>query len=370
MRIGLVITELDPGGAEINLVRLATGLRRRGDSVAVFSLAGPPTDDDRLLNRLRSAGIDVELGDPRRRRLPLVVSRMRAWLRRRRPELVQSFLFHADVVGLPVAAIGCRTAVRVSGVRVAQPDRRRLRLHRNVLRLAHHVVSVSEGVDRFVGARLGVEPGRRTVIGNAVDVARFDDATPFDWRDLGWPAGSRVVVFVGRLDPQKNVAAMLRNADAVLDRDRQRRLLIVGDGPLAGDVDRWVRSRRDDRVRWFRRRTDIPSLLKAAATLWLPSRYEGMANVMLEAMAAGIPVACGDVEGVEVLGRHRSEQTFAPDDDAGMIGVVDRWLSGGETAHDIGRDNRNAVAAAHGIDAMVDAYRELYRRLIDARAGR
>ncbi len=295
----LVITDLDVGGAERALVALARGLDRRRWRPSVLAL-GP---HGKLADELASAGIDTEcLGLTARSPLRGVM-RLAAAMRKRRPWLVQSFLFHANVTTRLAAPLAGRPWV-LSGLRVAEREKAwHLRLDRLTSRLSVGAVCVSEGVRRFSIEVAGLNPDRLTVIPNGVDQARFEGAQPLPRAQLGVSEDAPLTLFVGRLVPQKGIEELLRAARVVSARRPFWRLLIAGDGPLR---DRLAALSRDEpalaaAVRWLGPRDDVPRLLRSADILVLPSLWEGMPNVVLEAMAAGLPVLGTQVEGTEEL---------------------------------------------------------------------
>ena len=108
---------------------------------------------------------------------------------------------------------------------------------------------------------------------------------------------------VGRLDPQKGLSDLLAAAERVIPEAPDWHLVLAGDGPCR----RWLleqiatRPVLIGRVHWLGARDDVPGLLKAANLLVLASRWEGMPNVVLEAMAARRAVVATAVEGTEEL---------------------------------------------------------------------
>ena len=297
--VALVITDLDVGGAERALVALATGLDRSRWRPSVVSLSGPGA----LVEPLQTAGIGVTcLGvDPRK---PVrAVARLRSVLHSIRPRLVQSFLFHANVAAR-LAAVGPGGPWVVGGLRVAERQRLwHLQLDRLTQRLATGSVCVSEGVRRFSATTGGLDPARLVVIPNGVDPAIFDRATAVDRASLGLTPDATLILYVGRLDPQKGLPVLLDAfARAAPDRP-QVHLALAGDGPERAALH--ARTEADpvlkDRVRWLGRRDDVPGLLRTADVVVLPSLWEGMPNVVLEAMAAKRAVIATRVEGSEDL---------------------------------------------------------------------
>jgi glycosyltransferase involved in cell wall biosynthesis len=297
--IALVITDLDVGGAERAMVALATGLDRSRWAPSVVCL-GP---EGALVAPLRAAGIAVTcLGVDRRRPFRAVVHLASA-LRTVRPALVQSFLFHANVAAKLASPLAGRPWV-VGGIRVAERERRWHRvLERATQRRACGMVCVSEGVRNFSVAEAGLDPDRLVVIQNGIDAEPYDRAVAIAKTELGLDQGNRVALFVGRLTWQKGAANLIGAFGGLAEERPDWRLLLVGDGPLRGDLEHQSRDdpRLAGRIHFLGKRDDVPSLLKTADLLVLSSLYEGMPNVVLEAMAASRAVCATHVEGIDEL---------------------------------------------------------------------
>ena len=366
MDIDLVITELEVGGAERALTQLAVALHHDGDRVRVFSLSPPPKRTE-LVERLDRAGIPVCFGSARSWRdiVPLR-RRLRAWLRERPEAICQSFLFHANVLTATCLESDRRA---VAGIRVAERRAVRCIIEKRALRRFDHVVCVSQAVAQFADSRLGVTADRCSVIGNAVEADRFRSVDPFDWRSIGWEDESRVALFIGRFHPQKNLAALQRTALSWLADDTSRKLVLVGDGPQRQSLEAWATGIGPDRVRVMPWQPDVAPLLAACRVLVLPSRYEGMPNVILEAMAAGRPVVCSRVEGSEELVGGDDLQSYPPDDDAQLIERMDCFLGDGELAERVGASNRQRVCDRFSVAKMAAAYRRTYRTVLASASG-
>jgi len=297
-RVGFAITELDPGGAERALVELVTRLDPADFHSRVFTLRSGGT----LVTTLRTRGIEVvELGARNRGDLT-VISRLAARLREFQPALLQTWLWHANVAGAWAAG---RAGVPklVAGIRVAERRGwvRRL-MDRGLATRFDRIVCVSRGVAEHVRLVVGLPAERLRIIPNGVDPAPFDEATPCDWQALGLPAGARVMLSVGRLEEQKDPELLLRSLLLIAPEFPDVHWVWVGEGPLK-DPLRKLASARGVADRWhvLGRREDIPALMRGAAGLILSSRWEGMPNVVLEALAARLPVIATRVEGIEEL---------------------------------------------------------------------
>ena len=374
MRIDFVITELFVGGAERCLTELAIGLQESGDQVRVFSIGSlPPPDQGQgnqrlLVERLEKAGIPIASANSNSPRQAFSAFRqLKQWLQASRPDICQTFLFHANVLGTQ-AAKSADLPIRVGGIRIAESKWLRCQIERRAVSQMDSVICVSNAVKEFTDARLGCDPQKSLVIPNAVDVTRFATATPFDWTTVGWPAQSKVSLFVGRLHPQKGIELLQQQIDAIAPVNSDQKLLLVGDGPLRSDLESWANRFGKDRVLLLSWQTNIAPLMRACRVLILPSHYEGMPNVVLEAMAAARPVVCSQVEGSgELLSHSPEKQGFPPGDSLAMKNIVEQFLSNAVLCDQIGEDNQARVRNDFSISAMVDSYRSHYRTLLTRR---
>jgi glycosyltransferase involved in cell wall biosynthesis len=369
MRINFVITEMFVGGAERCLTELVLGLAETGDEVRVCSVGSLPSGPQRaLVDRLEAAGIVVEsAGADSVAQSYRAYRQLKDWFSATQPDVCQTFMYHANVLGT-LAAIAAGIGCRVGGLRVADARPLRCQLERFAIRRMHSLVCVSEEVQQFAAQRLGCELAASTVIPNGVNVARFATANAFDWTKLGWPADAIVSLFLGRLHPQKGIELLQQEVETFAKPGTNRRLLLVGEGPQRNELQRWASGIGADRVQLLPWQADVAPLMRACRLLVLPSRYEGMPNVVLEAMAAGKPVVCSRVEGSRALLSHASElQSFPAGDHQAMKNLAEHFLSDEIQADEVGSINRSRVRTDFSIAAMVDAYRSHYRTLLTRR---
>lgn len=370
IKVAFCITELDVGGAERCLVELVCGLDRARFQSKVFILGKrPPAPHDSLYVRLEQAGVPFACFDGNSAiSSPRVVLGLVRQLRAFQPDLLQTFLWHANLLGRVAARLaGVRHVV--SGIRVAEHRGTwRLRWDRWTDRWVERHVSVSEAVADFsrVEGRLPAE--KIVVIPNGVDLARFNGVAPADMTQFGVPIGARTLVYVGRLDPQKRVDWLLELLTHTFKAAHHCHLVIVGEGSERGRLERLAREYGlDTRVHFAGFRRDIPEILAGSQLLVLPSAWEGMPNVILEAMASSRPVVATDVEGVrELLGPEASRQV-AP---AGSWRLFsDHLLALLDDAHlcaKLGAANHER-ASQYSLASMIDRYGALYEELCQKR---
>jgi glycosyltransferase involved in cell wall biosynthesis len=376
-RIALCITELDVGGAERFLVELATRLNRNLFKPTVYCLGPQPHGSGaELVARLSAAEVPLRffdacgIGDAFR-----VLRRLRNEFDRQRPALVQTFLWHANVLGT-LAARGLvssendqRRVPIITGLRVAEPRRRwRRPIERWVGRWTERHVAVSEGVARFARERIGLAADKIVVIPNGVDVERFP-APAIDPRSLGVRQGRRFLLFVGRLDrqDQKGASQFIEYAPMLLNKIEEHDLVFVGDGPPSKALRRrTAQLGLHDRVHWLGWRGDLPAILAAADLLIAPSHWEGMSNVVLEAMASGKPVVAQAAEGISELLADRPEQSVAIDD---WLGFIERIVvvAGDKTLQlRLGKLNRERAESHFRLVEIIARYERLYADVIEA----
>lgn len=368
-RVAFCITELRAGGAERCLVELATRLDPSRFTCSVVSLAPRPADEERsLAPRLEAAGIPMHFLDARRSwDAPRAIRQLAAIWRDERPDLVQTFLYHANIVGR-LAARRAKIKTLVSGIRVAERrSRTRLWIDRLTAGNVARHVCVSESVARFSRDIGGLPVKRLVVIPNGIDLARYENVPPWDPAAFGLPSGRRYVVCIGRLDEQKGQRWLIEHAPRWLAQVPGHDLLLVGDGPDRAALEAQVRAAGlAGRVHFLGWTTVVPTILVVADLLVLPSFWEGMPNVILEAMAAGRAVVARDVEGVsELLGPTPGPQLIPTDAPADQFGdSIVNLLSDNDLRHASEKQHRLRIAQNFTLESMVSRYESLYLDLL------
>lgn len=353
------------GGAERALAQLVARLNRRRFSPRVYSL-GPRPAHAGLVRELEVAGVEVVfLGATSTLQFFPVVRALAREFRRQRPRLAQSFLFHANVV-TRLAARRAAVPIVVSGVRVAErASRWHLWVDKATAQRVDCFVCVSSAVAEFSSAEAGLPRERMVVIPNGIDVGVYDQQlTLLDEHPL--PPGRRWLAYIGRLDSQKRVDWLIDRAAEFLPQLREHDLLIVGAGPLEGRLREQVNRRGlDQRVYFLGWTADVPEILSAVDLLLLPSAWEGMPNVVLEAMASRRAVVCTAVEGVVELLGSVAEPQIAPIDDAkGFSDKVIRLAGDPALREQLAAANHARALAEFTVEKMVARYEELYESLL------
>jgi glycosyltransferase involved in cell wall biosynthesis len=361
--IAFCITELDRGGAERALCQLVLGLDRRAWQPRVYCL-GPR---GHFTDVLEAGGVPVQcLNGHGLLSLPRVLWQLTRALRRSRPVILQTFLFHGNLAGRLAGRLA-GVPIVVSGIRVA--DRRSRwygRLDHWTNRLVDHNVCVSEGVADFAIQETGLNAAKISVIPNGVNFDAFAQSTPTDLNPFGIRTDAPVVITVGRLEEQKGIEYLLRAAVTVLQSRPDCQFLIVGDGHDRASLHALAATLGIDRRVWFvGSRDDVPGLLRASTVFVLPSLWEGMPNALLEAMAAGVPVIATAVEGSrEIVQSEHSGLLVPPADPGELSQAILRLLNDPDLARGFSVAAQLDIQKRFSESSVVLHYDELYRRLL------
>lgn len=369
IRIALCITDLDAGGAERQMAELVLRVDRSRFEPVVYCLGPRPArEESSCVPAIERAGIECHcLGGRGVRHFPKVTATLTALLRNQSPAILQSFLFHANLVGR-FAARRAGVPYVACGIRVAERGRRwHLWLDRLTQANVDRYVCVSRSVADFSRRKARLSAEKLVVIPNGIDPAGYPAEVAADLSPRGIPSGARLATCVGRLTRQKGQTWLIRSAPRWLDPLPDGHLLLVGEGPDRPELERLARQTGfGDRIHFAGHSANVPGILAASAVLILPSAWEGMPNVVLEAMASRLPVVASDVEGVrELLGPLADAQTVPYGDDLALAGRIETILQDRMMACKLGEQNRLRVEQCFSMDAARRAYERLWQSLVD-----
>ncbi|MDR2695276.1 MAG: glycosyltransferase [Deltaproteobacteria bacterium] len=350
-RTVFLLQDLCTGGTQHQTLALAAGLDRARFAPELWTLSGP-TELDALA---RERGLSVtHLGGTV---FPGLDSFAALWrkLGREKPDVFFLCTALPNIWGrvagrlrkLPLVLGSCRGG----GAPVRQHERW-------LWRLARHIVCNSTALVEVM-AGLGVPRAHMSCIANGVDARRFQPGElPFSRREP-------IILCVARLVEDKDHACLLDAFARVLEYLPEARLCMVGEGPLEAQLRaRMAQAPLAGRVDMLPAATDVAACCRSAGVFALSSRQEGTPNVLLEAMACGLPVVATRVGGIPSLLREESG-LMAPAGDSGSLaeGLV-RVLRDPELAQRMGKAGRERVERDFSFSAMIAAHEELFLRLL------
>jgi glycosyltransferase involved in cell wall biosynthesis len=357
------------GGYELATLALARGLRERGVSVLVVTIT---------TGELNAAG-DADLIRIQVRGRHMLLStfpRLLAVLARERSRYS---IIHCSTFGYisGLAVLAGRILQRPTLLRVATENDVRefaegrhwkYRLFFWLLRGATSVIAPSAAIKNEL-LRAGFSSERIVRFVNCVDVNRFRPATVAEKTDarnaLGLPEETAVIGTVARLVQRKGIDVLLRAFSVV--HHHQAHLIIVGDGPLGDELRALARELEiADSISWLGFQADPVRWLQAMDVFALPSRLEGSPNVILEAMAMGLPIVATNIGGVvDLVEEGRNGFLLPPDDRDALAVALDRLLGNPSLRADLSCRARKRVVEDFSLSVNVSRLMDLYLVLQD-----
>jgi len=316
------LADLGGGGAQRTLLNVASSIDR--DVFAVDLVLGQSNGPARAWLDPR-----LQVHELRKNRLVATVHALTSQIRASAPDVVLSTMIDANVISFfaaKCAMTGAAVVLRETNSHRARGDvtALRRRLAGLAYRRADLVVALSEGVRRELIADMGLDAGRVVTIPNPVAVSDFADrAGRARLASPPWtvPQGSPCIVSVGRLHRQKGFDVLI---DALAGHAPRAHLFLLGEGP-----ERHVLAAHADRLGWSDHLhmpgfvEDVVPYLAHADMFVLPSRWEGFGHVIVEAMAAGVPVVAADCPyGPGEILEHESTGLLVPVENAPALGAA------------------------------------------------
>lgn len=350
-RLLWLIDSLTVGGAESLILPFARKLDRSRYALTVCCLS--TVAGNAIEPQLREEGVTVVNLGARNLRDRAAFRRLVDLVQREKFDLVHAHLPYASIWS---AVLSRNTGVpSIASLHVAPSATRELfntlrhrvmtevrdRLMRFVMkRWSSRVVSVSDALRRIYLERGGLDPAKMRVVHNGIELDRFRrDRTitrAFVEREFHLPSDARIAVTVAVLRPKKGIEVLLDAATRVPDAH----FLIVGDGPKRQE---WEALARElgiaERIRWAGYRRDVDAILAGCDLFVHPSLDDAFPTVLLEAMAAGLPVVATRVGGIpEIVNEFTGR--LVPAGDATELGSAIAVLLGDDVAR-----KRMSVAA-------------------------
>jgi sugar transferase (PEP-CTERM/EpsH1 system associated) len=363
-----VIFRLDYGGLENGLVNLVNRMPADRYRHSIVCLAGYGAEFRR---RIRRDEVEIVSLDKQPGKDPAAYARMWRILRRLRPTIVHTRnLGTVDMQWVAAAAGVPRRVHGEHGWEASDPcgrNPRSLRIRRACRPVIHRYVPMSQDIARWLETDVGVASERIRQAYSGVDTIRFQSALARGTADHS-TRGVRIGT-MGRLDPVKNHASLLRALRAILDRrpdlEPLLRLIIVGDGPLRPSLEAQARTLGlAGHVEFMGTRDDTPEIMRTLDVFVLPSLNEGISNTILEAMASSLPVIAARVGGnPELVVDGVTGLLYEADAQEGLERGLLHYLDDPARRRLHGQAGRERVLASFGLDAMVQRYMDIYDEL-------
>lgn len=356
-----LIEGLSFGGAETKLLELIARMDRQRFRTVVCSLGM----GDHIKSKFDDLNVKFVNLQRRRRIDPKIIWEVAKLIRDEKIDVVMTTLFYADVVGALARAISPAKAV-FSWETISAPEwllRHRLLTYRFAMHFCDKVISVSNATADWLVEKRGVPREKVLVIPYGVDLKLYQvGRNPKLKAQLGIAAESPVVGVVARLHPQKGHRYLIEAARAIVASHPDVRFVLVGDGELRGELETQVReSSLSQHFHFLGFRDDVKELLKTFDIFVLPSLYEGLPNVVLEAMATGLPVVATAVDGTtELIVENETGFLVPPKKPQDLANKISILLGDANRRQCFGQKGRERVEQHYSLEKQVMSFQNLY----------
>jgi sugar transferase (PEP-CTERM/EpsH1 system associated) len=370
--IAHVIHRLDFGGLENGLVNLINLLPADEFRHAVVSL----TTASSFRNRLRP-GIEVIELNRRDGQDWNLYRHLYRTFRRLRPAIVHTRNLATLEAQLPAWLAGVRGRIHGEHGRDVHDLDNKARKYRWLRRafvpLVQRYIPLSQELERYLGAEVGVSARKIRRICNGVDTARFAPAEHARaWLDAApFAAAGRIVIgSLGRMaavkDPLLLADAFIRLVAQLPEGRARLALVMAGDGDLRPRVAARLAEAGLASICWLPgSRNDTAEFLRALDIFVLPSLAEGISNTILEAMASGLPVVATDVGGNAELVRTGVTGALVPRaDPEALAAALYRYVADPELRRAHGMAGRERAVSEFSLENMVANYAKVYREVL------
>jgi glycosyltransferase involved in cell wall biosynthesis len=359
-----ITEDLGLGGLEHVAATLCTTLDpTRFETSALCTKDGGPLADE-----LTARGIPVfHLPRPHGRADYFAALKIARILRRERIDVIHTHNTSPFIDGgLAAVLAGTRTHVHTDHSRLF-PDKRRYVIAEHIMsHFAYRVVGVSDHTVAELRRYERIPLSKLTTIPNGIDSQAFarEREGAAKRRELGISPTAPVIGVAVRLTEQKGLTYLLQAMPEILAAHPDTVLVIAGDGILAGSLREEAAARGvADSVRFIGPRRDIPELLGMFDVYALPSEWEGLPMIILEAMASGCPIVASDVGGLRMAVREGENGCLiAPRDVRALAHRLISLIGDPRRRREFGDAGRRYFRERFSAEAMAAAYARLYTR--------
>jgi len=378
-----IITKLVMGGAQEHLIYLCDLLNKERYRVKVLSGAqtGP---EGELIKEIEKQGIDLFIlpelvGEINPLKDLLALIQLTRHIKKERFDIVHTNSSKAGILG--------RLAAKLAGVPIVihtvhgwghHDEMGKLRkgfyifLEKCAGKLTDKIITVSD-LDTKKGLNNGIaDSGKYITIRSGINLSVFNPATidvEHEKRKWGIPLTNNVVGSIMRFSKQKNPLDFVKMAAEIVEKNPKVSFLLVGDGSLKPQIESSIlQLNLSEKVILTGVRDDVPQLLAVMDVFVLPSLWEGLPRVILQAMAMGLPIVATEVGGTpEAIKEDQNGFLVTPKDFHAIARRVIQLLEDQNLAKKMGERGRKMVYPEFCVKQMVKSTESLYEGLIKSK---
>lgn len=372
-----LITDLNSGGAEMMLYKLLSNMNYSLFSNVVVSM----TDKGFVGERIEALGIPVHALYMRRGVPdPLGMGKLLRLLKEQRPHILQTWLYHADLLGL-IAGKLARVPVVAWNLRCSNMDMSQYsKMSASVVKLLAklssfpHAIIVNSEAGKKYHESIGYSSKRWQIIPNGFDLETFhpDPEARIKLRnELGLGSDAILIGLIARFDPMKDHKNFLHAAGLLLKKYPKKddiHFILVGRNidPNNSDLTNTISDLElNNQMHLLGERNDTPFVTAALDIACSSSYGEGFPNTIGEAMACGLPCVVTDAGDSALVVGETGKVVQTKNPQAFADALFELISMGGETRKELGKSARQRIADYFSLDSIVHMYENLYREIID-----
>lgn len=372
LRVLWLIDSLGPGGAEGLMPSLLERLSARGviPRVCVLrSRLGNPVSDE-----LTKKNIPVDMVSIKNLRDIRQIAKLFRYIKRLGVDVMHTQLETSDILGGFMSRLlgipNVSTLHTLSAPSAKKNSRLRKRIRELSLKYFYDaVIAVSEATKQHHVA-LGIKSEKIHTLYNGIDLVRFDAnrSASEEKRRLGIHPDEKVVTTVAVLREAKGLQFMLKALPSVLRKYPRLRYVIAGDGKYRTALENLAASLHvEDHVVFLGYTEDVPRVLAASDLFVFPTLNDALPTVLLEAMAAGVPIVASGIGGVPEIIQHGRNGFLIPPMEPALLAEACIYLLSNPRLSDEFRANaRRDVFEKFNIDKQADSLINLYRQILSS----
>ncbi len=359
------------GGAEQVILTLVRDLNHNLFNIEVCTLSPKGALHDEL-DKLKVK--NYNLGLKNWLYIPIAVYRLYKLLKKEKYDILNSWLFHASVMGVFISKV-----VKISHIIESRQHsdlmyKYNLKIRQSLEMMTANsvdgVIAVSNAAKEVLINNEKVDQNKITVIYNGINIKKFkyNVEQREQMRKAVNIEDKTVLSFTALLRPAKGHQYLLEAISEIKNQYPNIVLLLIGDGELMNELKLIVnRMHIEQFIRFLGYRTDIPALLSATDIYVHSSVEEGFGIAIIEAMAAGLPVVATNVGGIpEIITNNKNGILIPPENPQALADAISDLIEHTEKRKILGEKGKQHVEATFTDDMMIKKYMEVYVKIVSA----
>jgi len=293
-------------------------------------------------------------------------------IKKEKPDLIFTYLFHADFVGRLFLQIFTNAKIFPS-LRTTYNHKKywSARLFEKITKyFVKQYLANSESVKDFYVKKIGVNSKKITIIPNGIDIDFYDkiERDKNLRKNLGLEKEDFTIICVANLHINKGHKYLLKAFEEIYKKNKKIKLLLVGDGEEKNNLKKQLENYiSKNNILFLGKRNDVPQMLKISDIFVLPTLFEGMSNAIMEAMSSGLPIITTEIpENRELIENDLTGILVSVRNSTEIQKNIILLLNNENLRKFLGKNGRKNIEKLYSIDIITHKTQEFYKSLIQA----